>query len=221
MHRRAAQSQQEMRQRNAMEAEVRRMPPEHARALVAELKQRPDDSALFGKVFRYYQVHSDVGGLSQLTLWYIANHPNGSVAPSTIHPAWSRVAWEKGADLWRRNLRQPDATPETWRRAARYLEGNDKAEAERVLLAAKEKYPNENWTSPLGELYALALLGARGPRADFNTVRETSAEQANTPFARSVRTKLAASQDVGLLVQTAQWVMAWSRPDRKGGAPLD
>jgi len=214
MHRRAAKAQAEMGQGKAAEAEVRSMTPEQARSMAQKLKGQPDDLALWRKLILYYQIHADVGPRSQLALWYIANHPNGTVAPETIHPAWSRVDWEKGAALWRKNLTLPGATAETWRRAARYLQGSDKAEAERTLLAAKEKYPKENWAAPLGQLYAMAILGAVGPLTELNAIRERSEEEAGSPFAKGVRAKLEASGDVGLLWATAQSLMAWSGRDR-------
>ncbi|HYP05153.1 MAG TPA: M56 family metallopeptidase [Bryobacteraceae bacterium] len=211
LHRHASVNQENTRKWRGQEAAIRSMSPEQAAKLVAELKQHPDNVDQFRTAIRYYQVRSDVAGLTKLTLWYIEHHPNGTVSPWVLHPAWDRAAWERGAALWRRNLARPDATQETWKRAAFYIQGGSKEEAEGILLRGQAKFPTENWATPLGQLYALTLIGAVGPIADGNTVRETDPKQANTPFAQRVLRDLHTSRDPALLVQTAHWVVSWSR----------
>src|SRR5262249_30573353 len=77
----------------------------------------------------------------------------------------------------------------------------------------------------LGMHYAQALLGSTGPLAEFNVVRSVSMKEAHGTYARSVRIKLADSNDPQILMQTAQYLMGWSLsflfPCDKQAKPLD
>jgi hypothetical protein len=219
MHRRADQNSQYQAQSAAMLEEVHNLTPEQANALVAQLKANPQDEQLYFKLVRYYQYKSDPGGLDALTLWYIEHQPGGKVWPWSINPQWDRAGYEQGKRLWLAHLKDANVSSEIYRRTARFLEGGDRPLAERILLEGQPKYPGENWAAPLGELYALILVGGEGPRADGNVVRSVSMKEAHGPYAQSVRSKLAASKDPHLLTQAALWLVRWGR--RESGVDFD
>jgi len=77
----------------------------------------------------------------------------------------------------------------------------------------------------LGMHYAQALLGSIGPLAEFNVIRAVSVKEGHGAYARSVREKLAVSNDSHLLMQTAQFLMSWGLrflfPRDKQDKPLD
>jgi len=207
MHRRADQNAQSQAQSAAMLESARKLTPQEASALLAQLKAKPQDQQSYLKLVRYYEFKSDVGGLDALALWYIEYQPGGNVWPWTINPQWDRAGYERGKKLWLAHLADANASAEIYRRAARFLEGGDRPLAERILLDARSKYPNEDWAAPLGELYALVLVGAEGPMADGNVVRSVNTKDAQGPYAQSIRSKLDASRDPRLLAETAHWLV--------------
>lgn len=199
MHHRADRNDQEQAQNAAMLEEVHKLTPEHAGSLLAQLKANPQDEQLYFKLARYYQYKSDPGGLDAMTLWYIEHEPGGKVGPWSINPQWDRAGYEQGEKLWLAHLKDANASAEIYRRAATFLEGGDRTQAERILLEGQSKYPGENWAAPLGELYAQVLLGGRSGAVNM--------KEAHGPYAQIVRSKLAGSNDPRLLAQTAQWLL--------------
>jgi TolA-binding protein len=208
MHKRAAESQAWEKHRQALLDEVQKLTPDQARALEAELKANPRDNEKLIKLVRYYQLKLGGQGFSKVTLWYIEHEPTLSWAWN-INPEWDREGYGQGKRLWLAHLKKPGAESAIYRNAARFLEGGDKSLAEEVLLDGQKAYPNEKWSMDLGMHYAQALLGSTGPIAEGNVVRSVSMKEAHGTYARSVRIKLADSNDPQTLMQTAQWLMAW------------
>ena len=206
----------------ALLAEARGLTPEQAVAKIAGLKANPQDNATYYQLMRYFEFKSDVLGKNALILWYIERQPAGSVHPWNINPAWDRAAYERGKQLWLENVKKPGASADVYDRAAAFLEGADKPLAGDILLAGRKAYPNDSrWEDALGRHYAQVLLGSAEPRTEYNVFRVVSAKEANSPYARSVRAKLAASDDAGVLAQAAQWLMAWGPGPNGGGLNSD
>ncbi|MGH9849762.1 MAG: M56 family metallopeptidase [Blastocatellia bacterium] len=203
MHRRAAESQTWEKQRQALLDEVQRLTPDQARALEADLKANPRDREKLSKLVRYYQIKLGGQGFSAITLWYIEHEPTMGWAWN-INPEWDRAGYERGKKLWLAHLKKPGAEAAIYRNAARFLEGGDRLLAEQVLLDGQKAYPNEKWTGELSDHYTQALLGAVGPLAEGNVIRAVSMKEAHGAYARSVRRKLAASNDPQILAQIAQ-----------------
>jgi TolA-binding protein len=224
MNKRAAESQAEEKRRQALQDEVQNLTPDQARALEAELKANPRDNEKLVKLVRYYQLKLGGQGFSRITLWYIEREPTIPWAWN-INPEWDREGYEQGKKLWLAHLKKPGAGPAIYRNAARFLEGGDKPLAEKVLLDGQQAYPNEKWSMDLGRHYAQALLGSAGPIAEFNVVRSVGMKEARGAYARTVRIKLADSNDPQTLMQTAQWLMGWGLhflfPCDQQNKPLD
>jgi BlaR1 peptidase M56 len=224
MNKRAAESQAWEKHRQALLDEVLKLTPDQASALEEELKTNPRDNEKLIKLVRYYQLKLGGQGFSQITLWYIEHEPTLPWAWN-INPEWDRKGYEQGKRLWLANLKKPGAEPAIYRNAAQFLEGDDKPLAEDVLLNGQKAYPNEKWSMDLGMHYAQALLGSAGPIAEFNVVRSVSMKEAHGTYARSVRIKLANSNDPQTLMQTAQWLMGWGLsfifPCDRQDKPLD
>jgi hypothetical protein len=208
MHKRAAESQEWEKRRQALLDEVQKLTPDQARALEAELKANPRDNEKLIKLVRYYQLKLGGQGFSKITLWYIEREPTIPWSWN-INPEWDREGYEQGKRFWLSHLKKPGAESAIYRNAARFLEGGDKPLAEEVLLDGQKAYPNEKWSMDLGMHYAQALLGSTGPLAEFNVVRSISLKEAHGTYARSVRIKLADSNDPQILMQTVQWLMSW------------
>ncbi len=196
MHRRADQNREQQAREEAMKAEVKAMTPQQAQALEDRLKANPDDRDTYLKMVRYYQRVVDVQKLAALYLWLYEHQPDGKVYAGSINPEWDRASYEKGKQIWLANLKKPNPSAETYRRAATYFKAGDKPLAEQTLLDGETMYPAEDWSTPLGRLYAQAL-----------------AKGASDPFAQRVRAKLATTNDPDLLVQTALARTTGNPPD--------
>src|SRR5262245_3123523 len=223
-NKRAAEGQELEKRRQALQDEVQNLTPDQASALEAELKANPRDNEKLIKLVRYYQLKLGGQGISKITLWYIEHEPT-LPAPRNINPEWDREGYERGKRLWLAHLEKPGVESAIYRNAAQFLEGGDKPLAERVLLDGQNAYPNEKWSMDLGMHYAQALLGSTGPLAEFNVVRSVSMKEAHGTYARSVRIKLADSNDPQTLMQTAQHLIGWGLsflfPCDKQDKPLD
>ena len=206
----AAERMKKAAEGEALLAEAKAMTPQQAAQKVESLKANPQDQRLHNQLMRYYEFHSDVKGQSSLILWYIEHQPGGKVWAWNINPGWDRAGYEQGKRLWLANVKAPGATVEIYDRAARFLQGPDYPLAEEILLAGRKAYPDDrNLLRALGEHYALALLGAEEPRTEYNVIRSTNPNEAQGPYASSVRAKLEKSTDSRMLAFTAQGLTMW------------
>src|SRR5262245_45572383 len=223
VNKRAAEDRELEKRRQALQDEVQNLTPDQASALEAEVKANPRDNEKLVKLLRYYRLKLGEQGLSNITLWYIENEP--TILPWIINPELDREGYEQGKRLWLAHLKKPDVESAIYRNAARFLEGGDKPLAERALLDGQKAYPNEKWSTDLGEHYAQVLLGSIGPLAEFHVPRSLSMKEAHGTYAQSVRLKLANSNDPQTLMQTAWSLMAWGMgflfPCDKQAKPLD
>lgn len=208
MHKRAAENQEWTRKWQAIEKEVKEMTVEQARELETQVKANPEDQESRRKLIRYYQHKVDLVSLNALTLWFIEHHPEQAWAHN-LNPEWDPIAYDKAKRLWLAHLKRPGIGPEIYRNAARLLQGDDKPLAEQALLAGQKAHPDPqsfpgwNWSRDLGEHYALTLLGMNAPKTETNSIRSVNMKVAHSPYAQSVRARLAASTDADLLGSTA------------------
>ena len=221
MHRRAAAGLERQQHEKALVEHAHALNPADAQALLARLKQNPQDQDAYWTLVRHYEFRSDVKGLDGLRLWYIEHQPDSKIWPGNINPRYDRSAYERGKSLWLANLKRPGATADRYQRAADFLEGGDKPLAESVLEAGRKAYPDDaRWSSCLGRHYAQVLLGSTEPVTEFNVFRSASAQESQSPYAQTVRARLADSTDVRVLAQTAQYLLAWDRRGTGDALPL-
>ena len=228
MHRRADTDTDHAKQEKALMERARSLAPDDARHLLAKLeKGNPQDAGAYWTLVRHYEYRADIRDLNALRLWYIEHEPGGNIAPGNINPHLDRPSYQRGKALWLTQLRRPGASPEIYRRAANFLDGADKPLAGSVLEAGQRAYPNDpNWASAFGSHYAQVLLGSAEPLTEFNVFRLVSEHEKQSPYARSLRTQLAGSNDVPVLAQTAIHLVFWGSPsgscaDNAGSAALE
>jgi beta-lactamase regulating signal transducer with metallopeptidase domain len=225
MHRKAEVNQDFEKRRQALIDEVKRMTPEQAVALEAEVKTLPEvpekstqtnripqDMEKRLKIVRYYQLKNDYPKLDALTLWHIENRP--AVPWSwNIDPASNSFGYAEGKKLWLAHLKKPNIEIDVYLHAAALLEGGDKPLAEEVLTAGQKAHFNDSRSkrlkSAMSMHYAQSLLGASGPIAEFNVVRSVNMADAHGPYAQRILTKLNSTTDPDLLSETAMWLTNW------------
>lgn len=204
-HRAADEIKKSAEMEAALLAEARTLTTEQVQAKIAALKAHPQDGRTYYEIMRYYEYKSDPKGKNALILWYIEHEPGGEVRPWNINPVWDSAGYQQGKKLWLAHVRQGGASAEIYSRAASFLEGSDKPLAEALLLEARQAYPKDKrWASSLGSHYAQVLLGSAEPLTEYGVFRAVSSKEALSPYAKSVRTKLAVSDDASLLAYTAQ-----------------
>jgi len=210
MHRRANSNRQQQDKQKALIEGARVLTSEDARLLLAKLKENPQDLDTYWTLVRHYEYKVDIKNLDTLRLWYIERQPGGKVWPGNINPRLDRAGYDRGKALWLARLKWPGAAAEIYQRAADFLEGGDKPLAEAVLKAGQKAYPNDRlWASLFGRHYAQALLGSAEPVTEFNVFRLVSAQEERSPYAQSVRARLAESSDTRVLAATAESLLAW------------
>jgi BlaR1 peptidase M56 len=218
MHRAADSNRQYQDQEKALMERARTLTPDEARQLLTKLKENPQDVSAYWTLVRYYEHKANVEDLDALRLWYIEHQPGGKVWPGNINPSLDRTGYNQGKALWLIQVKQPGAAPEIYQRTADFLEGGDKPLAEEILHTGQKLYPNDTrWASALGRHYAQALLGSGEPVTEFNVFRFVSVQEAQSPYAKSVRARLAQSSDVSVLARTAQYLLSWCNPFGTGG----
>lgn len=187
--------------------------------LFARLKEHPQDIDTYWTLVRHYEFKVNIKDLDALRLWYIEHQPAGRVSGGNINPRIDRAGYEKGKALWLAHLKKPAASADMYQRAADFLEGGDKPLAESALVAGRNAYPDDKrWAMAFGRHYAQVLAGSAEPPTEFNVIRTLSAQEAQSAYAQTVRARLAESRDARVLTQTAQWLLAFSNPFRRGAS---
>ena len=218
MHRRADSNRQQQDKEKALMGRARALTPDEAQPLLAKLKENAEDADTYWTLVRHYEYRGNVKDLDALRLWYIEHQPGGKVWPGNINPQLDRASYDRGKALWLAHLKRPGAAAEIYQRAADFLEGGDRPLAESALQTGQKAYPNDTrWASAFGRHYAQALLGSGEPVTEFNVFRVVSALEAQSPYAQTVRARLAESTDARVLAQTAQYLLAWSGHFTRGG----
>jgi len=217
MHRQAERSRRDQEKANALMTKARALTPDQAKALLAKLKQNPEDGETYWTLARHYEHKVNIKDLNALRLWYIEHHPGGKTWTGNINPQLDRKSYERDKALWLAHLKRPGVTPEMYQRAADFLEGGDRALAEAALEAGRKAYPDDRrWPSLFGRHYAQALVGSGEPMTEYNVFRFVNAKEAHSPYAESVRARLAESTEASVLAHTARSLLTWGfqRPGR-------
>ncbi len=209
MHRRVDSARLREAQIGASIERARAVTPAEARRLLETLKANPQDADTFWTLVRHYEHKANVKDLDALGLWYIEHQPGGKLWFGRITARLDGANYNRGKALWLAHLKRSSAAPETYQRAAVFLAGRDNPLAEEVLLAGQKAYPNDaRWPSALGALYTQVLVGPWKPRTEFKDPPSPSAQEAPSPFAQSVRARLANSTDPLVLALTARNLFA-------------
>jgi beta-lactamase regulating signal transducer with metallopeptidase domain len=206
---------------------ARDLPLDQVDALEARIERDPNDWEAREQLVTYYSAgtavpwNRKVPGLRRHALWLIEHHPEHDVAPPALSPEYDPQGFAEAIRLWESHLEKANASPYLVYRAARFFVPHDKPRAEQLMLrglamdpqseALKAHMPENvggyQWPSQLAMLYASALLGSE--HYGYPTY---NAERARSPFAMSVRQKLAGSTDARLLVQVGQYLSRRGRP---------
>ena len=180
------------------------MSRQEAAALEELLQKNPEDLVARRKLLVHYgpDFTGNAAARRRHIWWFIEHHPEHEAAgsrearifPTSRDPVPDVVGYAHGKKLWLRHTSKPDASTQVLSSAAYFLEVADKPLAEELLLRAQARDPNDRWSNRLGELYALALLGATASTT-AGVVRSVNLEEAHSPYADSARKKLSESQD--------------------------
>jgi tetratricopeptide (TPR) repeat protein len=178
--------------------------PDRAKLREAELKNNPGQPYRVRELVMYYQSAKNVKALNDLTLWFIANHPDVRQDWGT-RPAWDEV-WDRdgyaGArEAWLAALKQPGHNANFYMNAGEYLSGNDNEQAEQIFREGQRKFPDAglHWEVFLARHYAWALTGSKGQLpGDRSSAGDNEIASAD-PYANGVRRRLLASSDSELL----------------------
>ena len=183
--------------------------PAGANELTAYVQAHPNDQEKLLELVRYRQSKKDWKALDELTLWFIAQHPEARVDWG-LRPAWDTVwdrdGYERGRQLWTGQMKKPWSSPFVYMNAAEFLSGNDNEQAEQILLEGRRRFPSSplHWEVFLARHYAWALAGRAEQLPEDRMVVTRDAPPAQGPYARKVRETLPASTDVDLLTRTVE-----------------
>lgn len=182
--------------------------------LEARLEKDPAETTSRYRLLGYYYFNAagEIGAPKTIEarrrhiLWLIAEHPDselGGTVEARIAPAGNTLAdpqgYAEGSRLWLQQVDRASASATVFAHAAAYHQIHDKPIAERILLAAKSRFPAaaENYDASLGYLYALAVLGVSGLNHTGIPVA-ASPQEASSPFAAKARKALEQSESAAL-----------------------
>jgi len=174
-------------------------------ALEAALAGNPDDLAtrtkLLGFYFRgainLYGREATIAARRRHILWLIEHHPGSEVvglSEASLDPAGHSLAdkdgYEQAAKLWTLKAQLASSNTAVLGNAARFYRLSDKERSAALLKQAQQAAPNNaEWSSQLGYLYALAILGVDGLNQNGLPTRHNPTE-AKGRFARQALEEL-------------------------------
>ncbi|WP_159051670.1 tetratricopeptide repeat protein [Thauera aromatica] len=182
--------------------------------LEARLEKDPAEATSRYRLLGYYYFNAagEIGAPKTIEarrrhiLWLIAEDPGselGGAVEARIAPAGNALAdpqgYAEGSRLWLQQVDRASASATVFAHAAAYHQIHDKPTAERILLAAKSRFPAaaEHYDASLGYLYALAVLGVSGLNHTGIPVA-ASPQEASSPFAAKARKALEQSESAAL-----------------------
>ena len=146
-----------------------------AEGLETLLKNSPDDLAARTKILgfyfrgavRLYGRDVTIEARRRHILWLIENHPESEVvalAEATIDPAGHSLAdktgYEQASKLWIEQARRYEKSAAVLSHAAKFFQLSDKDRTISLLKEAQHAAPDDRqWSSRIGYVYALAILG--------------------------------------------------------------
>ena len=195
------------------------MTAEQVAALESSLQKNPEDLEARKKLLVFYRLawqkavgwDEAVAARRRHVLWIIEHRPAELVAYgyAKINPAHDPAGYAQARKLWLSHVSKPDAPTDVLSNAAYFFEAGDKPLAEQILLRLQAKDPGgpqprvkdnvyrSTWSSRLGGLYAMAMLGGT------DEVWALVPAEARSPFAREARKKLEATTDAAILTGAA------------------
>ena len=192
----------------------RRLSAHEAQALEQRLERELGDLSARAQLLAYYFFRSSREQDPELAkaarqrhiLWLIRNHPEAELAGMPVasidrtgHALADAGAYEQARRLWIEAAGRPEASPAVLIHAARFFRLADKPLAETYLLRAREQRPGDPAPSgALGELYALAVLGATMTNHN-GLISKVDPSEASSEFARSAAAALQSSDDAVVL----------------------
>ena len=203
-----------------LRAKARDMSNQEYRELEADLKRDPNDLTSFqtlllsdlARVTRSGTMKDEeaIARRRAHILWLIETHPDWEIAgsvearlfPDGFGPLSDPRGHDRAKERWLALTKQANASAAVLGNAGSFFESADKSVAEALLLRAQTQDPKGPWSARLGEFYAGVLLGryAHGPQEPILTV---VAAEPHSPYADSIRRKLAESRDEVLLTSAA------------------
>jgi tetratricopeptide (TPR) repeat protein len=146
-----------------------------AEALEAALAGNPDDLATRAKLLgfyfrgavRLYGPETTIAARRRHILWLIEHHPESEVSQlseATIDAAGHALAdkdgYQEAAKLWTQQAQRSGNDAAVLGNAARFFQLSDKEQAAALLKGAQRAAPQDaQWSSRLGYLYAIGILG--------------------------------------------------------------
>jgi tetratricopeptide (TPR) repeat protein len=165
--------------------------PEDAEKLEAKLVEDPEDFSARRDLLAFYGFR-DRGAKARHVLWIIEHHPElSSHGPElSLDPIMQGSAFQKGKELWLKNVKDQPANTAILGNAAAYFLVYESETAETLLRKAQALEPkNPGWSEQLGELYELEAQGESGTALAAKAVAEyeKAQTQASPPEAGNPR----------------------------------
>ena len=196
--------------------------PAEADGLEASLKSSPDDLAARARLLGFYfrgsamRLHgrdATIEARRRHILWLIAHHPESEVidlSEATIdrtgHALADQAGYDQASRLWIEHARRHEKSPAILGRAARFFQLSDKDRTISLLRQAQHAATDDReWSSRIGYVYALAILGVDMINQNGLPTSHNPAE-ANGAFAMRAIDELKTSSDA-VVVGTAGTVM--------------
>jgi len=185
-----------------------------AEKLEASLASKPDDlearTRLLGYYWRgarYETPETKIAARRRHILWLIEHRPASEPAglrQTTINRTGRALVDPEGHDqaakLWIEQAQRHGTDAKVLGNAAWFFLMYDKARAEALLKQAKHAAPGEaEWSSRLGLVYAMSILGLDSMNENFFPFSHNPADAAGE-FARHARQELEKSTDVPMLL---------------------
>lgn len=169
--------------------------------LERDLAAVPANSSARAQLLGYYASQRMTQQRLQILAWLVENDPASpvlNVADAHVPARGSSLADPAGhamlKDLWLKKVQSSAQNPEVILAAARFLETNDKPQAETLLLQAALSSPLRD--AALGRLYAQAIMGYEGRddggRPIFN------ADEAGGAFAQQALAALSSTSSTAM-----------------------
>jgi hypothetical protein len=151
-------------------------------------------------------------------LWMIEHYPEELGVVRGLAPGPDPVGYAEARKRWLAHEARPDVTPAVLSQAVRFLQVGDKPVAERILLRLQAsdrggqtprvvgRVYHPTWTSRLGVVYALGILGSDDETLG-NVARSTNPAEAHGAFAAHAREMLTQTRDAGLLAAAGGYLV--------------
>jgi beta-lactamase regulating signal transducer with metallopeptidase domain len=150
-------------------------------------------------------------------LWLIEHHPESDLTGSwgarifatSVDPLPDPVGYEQAKKVWLGHTARPDVSVAILKNAAWFFEVPDKPLTETILIRLQSMDPQGHWSTRLGRLYYLVLVGSNASMP-LNVVWTTNPADSRGAYAQQIRKKLEESRDAELLTEAGYSLAQWS-----------